>query len=73
MCNNCGDTNKGYYLTPDTYIGIVYLPDNPAYLVRGVTTPWTHPLWYDDLHWYHAYVCFPLKEDSYVCPSLIFS
>ena len=61
MCTQDGNSRKCCYLPPDTYLGIVYVPDHPGYLIRGVTTPWTHPLWYDDLHLSGVYVCFPTQ------------
>ena len=61
LCTRDGNTNKGWYLPTDTYIGIFSVPDLPVYLVIRVTPPLTHPLWYDDLHLSGAYVCFPTQ------------
>ena len=68
-----GNSNKGCYQPPGKYIGIFSVPDHPGYLLRRVPHPWTHPIWYDDLHAYSAYMCFfSIKEGSSVCPNLIF-
>ena len=34
LCNQDGNTNKECDLLPDTYLGIVYVPDNLGYIVR---------------------------------------
>ena len=47
------------YLPPDTYLGIVSIPDSPFYLPIWVNLPWTHSLWCDDIHLSGEYVCFP--------------
>ena len=58
MFNRDVNPNKGCYLLPDTYLGIFYVPYHTCYIVRQVTTPWNHPLWYDNMHLSGAYVCF---------------
>ena len=73
MCTQDGNAKKGCYLFPDTYLGIFSVPDLPGCIVILLNPPWTHPLWYGDLHLSGAYVCFPNQGYSSVCPSLIFS
>ena len=34
-----GNINKGCYLPPDAYIGIIYVLYHPVYLLRGVAPP----------------------------------
>ena len=58
MFTQDGNTNKGCYIPPDTYIVIFSVPDHPGNLVIQVTTPCTHPLWCDDIHLYDTFVCF---------------
>ena len=72
MCMKDGNANKGCYIPPETYLGIISVSDSPGCLVKGVTPSWTHPLWYDDMHLYGVYVCFTTQGNSSVCPSLIF-
>ena len=59
MCNKDGNFNKSFYLPPDTYLGIVSVPDHPDYFVRLLTPFWDYYLWYDDIHLYGVYVYFP--------------
>ena len=73
MCTQDGNTNKGCYLPPDTYLGIFYLPDHTGYILRRVTPPWTHPIWCDDLHLSGEYVCFPTKGRLFCFPRTYFS
>ena len=61
MCTQDDSAKKWCYLPPDTYLGIVSVPDHPGYLVRRVNPPWKHPLWYNDLHLSGAHVCFPTQ------------
>ena len=61
LCNQGCNINNGCYLPPDTYLGIVYVPDHTVYLVRLVTPPWSHTLWCDDLYLSDAYMCFPIQ------------
>ena len=72
LCTNDGNTNRGYYLPTNTYIGIVYLPEIPGHLVRIVTPPCTHPLRCDDLHLSGAYVCFTTKGRLFCFPKPYF-
>ena len=58
MCTQDGNTNKGCFIPPDLYLGIISVPDHPGYLTRWTIPPWAHPLWYDYLHLSRAYVCF---------------
>ena len=58
LCTQDGNTNKGCYLPPDTYLSNVYVTDHPGYRVRQVTHPWTHSIWCDDMHISSTYVCF---------------
>ena len=53
-----GNFNRGCYLPPDTYLGIISVPDHTGYIVRQVPPPWAHPLWYDDMYLSGANVCF---------------
>ena len=61
LCTQYGNTNKGFLIPPDTYLGIFSLPDNTDYLVSCITLPLTHPLCCDDMHLSGAYVCFPTQ------------
>ena len=61
------------YITPDTYLGIVSVPDHPGFLVRLLTTPWTHPICYDDLNLSGAYFCFPTQVRLFYFPKPHFS
>ena len=72
MCTQDGNSNKGCYLPRETYLGIVSVPDCPGCLVRQVTPPWTHPIWYGDSHLSGVYVCFTTQGSSSVWPSLFF-
>ena len=72
MCTHQRNTNKGYYLPPDTYLGIFSIPYHPSYIVRRVAPIWNHPLWCYDLHLSGAYVCFPTRVISSVWPIIIF-
>ena len=57
MCIKDGNNNKGCYIPPNTYIGIIYVPDNTSCLVILVTPSWNHTLWWDDLHLSGVHVC----------------
>ena len=72
MCNNYVNSNKLCYLPPDIYLGIVYVPDHPVYLVKLVTPTWKHPLWCDDLHLYVVYVCFTTQGRLFCFPKPYF-
>ena len=61
LCTQDGNANKGCYLSLVTYIGIVSVPDHQGYIVRRVTPPRNHPLWYDDLNLSGVYVYFPTQ------------
>ena len=61
LCTHDSNTKKGCYLPPDTYIGIVYVPYHPGYIVRLVYNTWTHYIWYYDLHLSGVYVYFPTQ------------
>ena len=58
MCNQEVNTNKGYYLPPDTYPGIFSVPAHPGYIVILVAPHWNHPNWCDDLNLSGTYMCF---------------
>ena len=73
MCNQDGNTNKGCYPHPETYLGIFSVPDHTGYLVILVTPPWAHPLWCDDLHFSGAYVCFTTQLRLFFFPKHYFS
>ena len=72
MCTHDGNTNRGCYLPPDTYNGIVSGNDHPGYLVRQVTTLWTHLLWCYYLHLSGAYVCFTTQGRLFYLPKPYF-
>ena len=57
LCTQEGNINKGYYLPPDAYIGIIDAICHPVYILRGVASLWKHPLWCDDIHLYGTDVC----------------
>ena len=58
LCTQDGNYNKGCFIPPDTYLGIIFVPDFPGCLVIWVTPHWTHTLWYGDLNLSGAYICF---------------
>ena len=73
MCTQDGNVKKGFYIPPETFFGIVYVPDHPGCLVRLVTPPWTHTIWYDDMHLSGVYVYFPTQGRLFCLPKPYFS
>ena len=61
MCTQDGNTNKGCFIPPEVYLGIISVPDHPGYLIRWTTPPWAHPLWCDDMHLSGTYEFFPTQ------------
>ena len=72
MCTQDGNTNKGCFIPPDAYLGIISVPDHPGYLIIWTTPSWDHPLWRDDLHLSGAYVCFPTQGRLFCFPKPYF-
>ena len=61
MCTQYVNTNKGYYIPPDIYIGIVSLPYHTGYILIFVSPIWNYPIWCYDMHLSGACVCvYPL-------------
>ena len=49
MCNKQVNTNKGYYLYPDTILGIYYVHVHTGYIVREGAPHFNHNIWCIDL------------------------
>ena len=73
MCTQDGNTNKGCYLPPDTYLGFFSVPDNPVYLITLLNNPWTHNIWCDEIQLSGEYVCFPNQGRLLYFPKTYFS
>ena len=66
-----GNINKSCNLPPDTYIGIIYVPSHPGYILRGLSPPWNHPLLCNDIHLYGADV-FPHSRKTLISAQVLF-
>ena len=64
--------NKGYYLCPDTYLGIVSKPSHPGYIVKWVDPPCENPLWCDYIQLSDSYICLTIQERLFCMPSAYF-